>query len=1212
MRPRLSQTWLLCLVLSLVLATATTTFAADPQTSDVVGSELEARGQSVAFASQLAEYVSARPNGPATQLALLRLRDLLPQNAVCREAIAATLTATLPQIRDATNRALALEILAHAAAAAGDWSRATQLHRHLAPIRTWLISDLFGQSATADLHRRFAVEQQLASGPLRDGNWQHLELGGVEETIVPSDHTPEGYGLCYLRTQLHLDQRQTFELRIRTPASYALWWNGRLVVQVDRDHEEYAEDQRLVLTAAAGWHQLVIKLANPKASLQVWAPCASGYALPFSAQELPERATLAAVTLDSGQPGDLSPTNLGPIEAGLVALYARRPALTRHLLSAARVNHDASAHLHFYLALAYAQALDLSATARANRERQHHQRALAIDPQFVPAKYRLAQIRDEDGQVVEAFKDLVDLTHTAPTFEGSFAGALAIARREGWGPEAQALAKRWLKEHPSSAWAHAMAAGVYATLGNSARQQTLYEQALALDRAQSGLENTLCRLLVKRGKPALAVSRYRSLHQRYPNASRWTRRLASALIAAQRRVEAREILQALAARGLDKASLWRQVAATCVTATATDTLQDYAQRALAEHPQRLWWREELARLTTATASPTPDLDRLWISFDRAQQAAKKNLGTVTAHSVCVLDHMITRVYANQSRMNLVHQIFRILDGEGVERYHTMRVPGQLVTLRTVTPDGTSYEPVAAGGKGEYVMPNLEPGAWVEVAYRQFHSPPRHQLDTDAFFFRDPDMTEPFFISRWDVIVEPGHQLAVRTHNTKDIEIKFTEERLTGGLVHWRWETIKSPGIDREQMMPSKLDVLPWIRIVGERDWESVASELRAAVQGRTRLSPELIVAANRACDPASSPRTQLQELYRFVCSHIRNPGNNWFASDILASRRGARLILLKALCDARGLPASFAVATNAPGLGPAPQWLPPSTEPFSHWLLRVQPEGEPASWFSEGSRLLPFAALPSQLWGATALLLAAEDTELVQLPHGPLEHISRTSLIDMHVTGMEATLRWSSSNSELDAHQLKEQFSRANPTQIRTFLSGHLNARMPGATLLDYAFADLEQPAVPLSMTITARIRRYVRAQGDRYSLRLPIAPMNLAKALGGRLQRHFDVVQGQAQQTTDTVRIALPENCRVLHLPEALTIRTTTVYYKRSVRLEGHVVRIRRQLRLLPSTTPAERWPQLLAAAQRIDTAERQAIEIEFLDLPAGPPTPTEPGSKD
>ena len=59
----------------------------------------------------------------------------------------------------------------------------------------------------------------------------------------------------------------------------------------------------------------------------------------------------------------------------------------------------------------------------------------------------------------------------------------------------------------------------------------------------------------------------------------------------------------------------------------------------------------------------------------------------------------------------------------------------------------------AGGGG-YQMPGLAPGASVSMAYRGQRGPDvGRDLRLGPFYFRDPDLTEPFLLSRW-VLVMP--------------------------------------------------------------------------------------------------------------------------------------------------------------------------------------------------------------------------------------------------------------------------------------------------------------------------------------------------------------------------------------------------------------------------------------------------------------------------
>ena len=66
-------------------------------------------------------------------------------------------------------------------------------------------------------------------------------------------------------------------------------------------------------------------------------------------------------------------------------------------------------------------------------------------------------------------------------------------------------------------------------------------------------------------------------------------------------------------------------------------------------------------------------------------------------------------------------VVRLLTEEAKDDLAEVRTPGEIVLLRTVLPDGSVLEPVAAMGKQSFVMPGVEPGVFTEYAFVMEHA-----------------------------------------------------------------------------------------------------------------------------------------------------------------------------------------------------------------------------------------------------------------------------------------------------------------------------------------------------------------------------------------------------------------------------------------------------------------------------------------------------------
>src|SRR5262249_24393991 len=89
------------------------------------------------------------------------------------------------------------------------------------------------------------------------------------------------------------------------------------------------------------------------------------------------------------------------------------------------------------------------------------------------------------------------------------------------------------------------------------------------------------------------------------------------------------------------------------------------------------------------------------------------------------DRTITRALPTGARLTLTHNLIRIETKAGVERWGEVQIPpgAEVLTLRTIKPDGSTREPEEIAEKQTVSAPDLVPGDTLELEYLEAAAPP---------------------------------------------------------------------------------------------------------------------------------------------------------------------------------------------------------------------------------------------------------------------------------------------------------------------------------------------------------------------------------------------------------------------------------------------------------------------------------------------------------
>lgn len=572
-----------------------------------------------------------------------------------------------------------------------------------------------------------------------------------------------------------------------------------------------------------------------------------------------------------------------------------------------------------------------------------------------------------------------------------------------------------------------------------------------------------------------------------------------------------------------------------------------------------------------------------------------------AAEALVLDRSVARVYEGGGLRQIVHIVVHLLSKEALDRYGELDTPpgSELLTLRSIKPDGTIFEPELVPGKDGVSLRHLEIGDFVEYEY-VLEQPPSgvvpDYVDVSTFRFQSFDV--PYHRSELWVLAPTSIALKVDRRNTPP-QGEVSEVRHGGQTLRLsKYGVDQMPRLGVEPGTRSILEEVPNVRIYTAVDVEAWMESLAAGVYYGRRTNPELRAQVRRLIRGKETDDEKLRALWTWVVENIDDGGDLSSASTAtFATRRGNRLVLLASMLDVAGVEHEVWLARNVHG----PKSLPgghPMIESYDAPMLAVNlPGRETPMMVMTASKVMPLGYLPPGYERATALRLPVHPGDAggtTSVPPLPPEFVDarRWDLdISTDVTG-EATVRgtvtltggeaiaWRQALREIDADRIREVFQQAELGWLR------------GNDLVDLEIEGADALEAPLVLRFEATTASLGVVQNGALIVRSDIVPLNLGAPYVALPQRMTGMVVPYAPLHEATVRFEI-EGGRLAELPEAVSLEGEFGTFERRVegRSGGSAVTLQLRSTLRTGVVEPHEYPSLAKFVRSVEAASAASL---------------------
>ena len=637
-------------------------------------------------------------------------------------------------------------------------------------------------------------------------------------------------------------------------------------------------------------------------------------------------------------------------------------------------------------------------------------------------------------------------------------------------------------------------------------------------------------------------------------------------------------------------------------------------KAVLRRIQQLAPSHGISRRTLAVLGEFDRAEEFFSAFDvdtETMLARKEELDSSTSVAM-LLDSGMVYLLPDGGYIYRVHNLDVALDRRGTEMLHERGVAGTPLSLRVITTDGDVLEPHQVDDT--WVMPSLDPGDVIESVYDRYaRGAPGVVPEPGNWRFASFDL--PFLLSRWVLFVPDGLDGSLREHGFDGLHEVVD---WPGGKVHVftrEHDLLFEP----EVLMPSELEILPWVAYGEDQPLEWSALQWREYFHWQSALTADLELELRQflaEMDLPADNRGRAEAIFQQVEARTLDFDSDGDANDVWLLRRGNPTFLLSALYRLAGVQHEWALLeSSAPELNEDPLQPFQDGSRFQLPCLRIAQVDEEPTWMLLMAKGAPFGDLAPSLLGAEALVLEPEGYRLEEISREGLDDLWDRDLSIAYRLGEDTTAMVSGiiEIGGMQGGSLREAISQLPPQEVDQALR-QLGAQMvKGLDLNTARLVDLDVPGAPLKIEYEGTVPGFIQRSGDRFGARLRIPELGLAESLGPT-DRQYDFVLRAAQGVRTRIQLDCGDSWAYEYGPTAASEHREGFHYDFTVEGDERHLVVERILRVRGARVPAVDFAEFLDHMRHLENQEKRAVQLmevlpereeEPLETPVEPTSP-------
>ncbi|MFO0553557.1 MAG: hypothetical protein U0271_34565 [Polyangiaceae bacterium] len=591
---------------------------------------------------------------------------------------------------------------------------------------------------------------------------------------------------------------------------------------------------------------------------------------------------------------------------------------------------------------------------------------------------------------------------------------------------------------------------------------------------------------------------------------------------------------------------------------------------------------------------------------QSDPSGKRRAGTATR----VLDYATLWVHEDGSARMLEHEILHMASAEAIQDHAEQPIPnGKLLRVRTVKPDGTTYEPEFVAGKPTLTMPHLEKGDYIER--ETLYELPSDGRNGKSFlgprwFFREAKVD--YRRSEFIVVAPTDRALEIETTGSvPKPEVTRGPSGASSPLTIYRWRVDESPALPNEPFGAAIEEFLPSVRVGWGVSERQVLDRALDATADLVPDDPRLVLKARDIASgfappdeqaarlAATTPLERARRIYRWVLDNVR-PEHESDPRRSVLGESGSALTAFMYLAHLVGVDARYALIQNATKAPPKSTFA--EAERFTDLAVSIALPGDTRVWTQIEDKYAPFGYIPTALRNQSAVLLTPDLPHVTTAAGGPPDGITNEGVMKIASDG-SARLKLDQKYEGRLAILLRSQIEQvSDPDVLKQAIESEILAKsLPGARLASVEVVGLDHLDDPLILRMDVEVSSFGRRTGKRLVIPPPFSS-SLRLGVFATLEHRETPILFPAESSVRlsvSVKIEVPPDAKIQSVAAPVKGQHQNRSFSVSDSVSGSTIDVERVVDMPAGRVETSDYPAFVEFTRTGDEAFRRDFIVEL-----------------
>lgn len=464
------------------------------------------------------------------------------------------------------------------------------------------------------------------------------------------------------------------------------------------------------------------------------------------------------------------------------------------------------------------------------------------------------------------------------------------------------------------------------------------------------------------------------------------------------------------------------------------------------------------------------------------------------------------------------------------------------------------------GKGKVVtftFPNVEIGDIVEYIYEDYEFNPWNKDFFEVSWFFGGD--DPVYYSNVKVKLPEGKNLYFTLKNVKDVKIDSTYDK---GKIY-TFEHYNAIPIIEEPGMPAKEEILPRLVSGIYKDWDYIMGWYSDFQKNRMIVTKKIKALTDSIIRSARNDDEKIGILYHWVQRNIRYISIKGSASSSVSGHK-AEETLKNGYGDCTDKAILFSTMLKAVGIEAYPVYLHTNDGPDlvpeiptfwgNHAIVEVFPKDREPFFLDPVSTYNRYPSFSSMDHGVHSICAMKNAIHFINVPPPEMNHrnYNYEIYLNRELSGIVNFL----SNYEGDFEAaIRGYWDYLKGEEIEMSFLNMVKSVSPDAELLHYKIFNLNDISQPFKLRIIYKMNDLIEKTGDILLLRLPEIKQRYSFREIMLEKRNFPLMYQTSEMITHRFYIELPEDVKILSVPDEIKIDTGKLKYNGKYRIKDNTI---------------------------------------------------------